>query len=288
MTASADVGITTVMTYNILFGGNGRLQLLARVIDQVRPDILALVEAPERGTLQQFARRIQMHCAVGPCWGGQPVAILSPHAVRPVVGLGRPPGVSRSLVAAVVELPGGTERLVVATHLSARLQFSRGDGVRRVAEARAVLAALAPYRDTPHLLVGDFNATAPGEPLARHRPCDTGDRYGERTLPARLHAWVQRQIARTWVWPLVRPLVELLPPPGVIDSFLDAGYVDCFTERGAGKTRHTWPSWSPVARIDFILAHPSLREKLVECRIVDGPPASGASDHLPVAARFRP
>ena len=60
-----------------------------------------------------------------------------------------------------------------------------------------------------------------------------------------------------------------------------AGWEDALA--GAGPEAGTFPASRPRARIDYILASPQMRERLVEAFILD----DASSDHLAVVARFR-
>jgi len=64
-----------------------------------------------------------------------------------------------------IEEADGSQLTVFITHLTASFTNGRaGDSIRRD-EVREILRIMAPLQGTPHLLMGDFNALAPGDRL---------------------------------------------------------------------------------------------------------------------------
>jgi exodeoxyribonuclease III len=112
-----------------------------------------------------------------------------------------------------------------------------------------------------HVLAGDFNTLAPAEDL------------DVRRLPARL-----------------RPLVWLSGGRirwRVIQTVLDAGYVDAYRTEHALAPGHTMPSWDPQVRLDDVFVPQAFVDRVGHCDVVVHPAAAAASDHLPVFATLR-
>lgn len=115
----------------------------------------------------------------------------------------------------------------------------------RIAQVEHLLS-LAARLHCPQVLLGDFNALAPGE----FQDSITG---------------------------------QLAPPAAtqVIARMLRAGYVDAQATVGRGP-RESWSTTRPIIRIDYIWLSPQLQGRLVACERLDTPLARVASDHFPV------
>jgi endonuclease/exonuclease/phosphatase family metal-dependent hydrolase len=301
-----------VMTYNILVGGSdGRLQATEAVIRHYVPDIVGVQEANDPAALHALAERLGMHCIMGYAASGYHVALLSRWPIRAWTQHGRPI-FQKALLEAVIDLPGEAQPWhVFVAHLTA--DFFRGHAAerRRVAEIRAILDCMAPARErgTPHLLMGDFNTLAPGEPFhavgllsrvieldaerERTRKELAGHPHLAYVVPPPLHpllplirripstpplAWLFSQAANRWL------------PRWAVPPLLDAGYVDCVQAAyGAAPPPPTCPLPEPAGRIDYLWAYPSLAARLCGCAVIEdapGCPVNRASDHRPVLARF--
>jgi endonuclease/exonuclease/phosphatase family metal-dependent hydrolase len=62
-------------------------------------------------------------------------------------------------------------------------------------------------------------------------------------------------------------------------------FVDAHLALGKGRFRGTWPSFFPVARIDYVFVSPEVR--VIDVRVLRTPTARIASDHLPLVARLQ-
>jgi endonuclease/exonuclease/phosphatase family metal-dependent hydrolase len=145
---------------------------------------------------------------------------------------------SRGVIWAEVEV-NGTPLTFGIVHLENRTEQVRLEQIEHL------LPVLAQLRQ-PRILVGDFNAVAPGEYLDS----------------------VRKQIA----------------PPAmtqVIARMLAAEYVDAQSVVGRGP-RESWSSTHPIMRIDYVWLSPELQPKLVSCERWDTPLSRMASDHFPV------
>ncbi|WP_091554555.1 endonuclease/exonuclease/phosphatase family protein [Micromonospora pattaloongensis] len=263
------------MTYNIKTGGRdgdgrSRLDEIIAVIDDQRPDVLALQELRgfgRRGLLDRFARALGMTPYLARSWVGQSVAVLL-----------RPPGEALSagpirgpFLHAAARVVVDTDRgplVVVGTHLD---PFR---GRRRLREARWIAARLR--RDRMALLMGDLNSLDPWTDHAE-RIERLSARYRSRhMLPGPTDTVDTRAVAE-----LER-----------------AGLVDLFRHAPGGGREHTAPTTEGGGhefsgmRLDYILGTPAVAKLARACRVVEGGAAERASDHYPVVAEldlsFRP
>jgi len=134
-------------------------------------------------------------------------------------------------------------------------------------EVAALLDIVARFRDSLHLLMGDFNTLA---------PTDYAGCPGE----------LERLEAEVCSREDSKGVRELLPLRAVL-RILAAGYADAWATAAAGGEGATWPAPSPRVRIDYLFVPPALQGRLVACRVPDSEPARTASDHRPVLAEFR-
>jgi endonuclease/exonuclease/phosphatase family metal-dependent hydrolase len=240
-----------VLTYNIWNGGEDRLEAIAAVLRGADPDAVALVEATSRANAEWLARSLGMELAFGEANLGFHVAWLSRLPIRRAHNH-RPPLLAKTVLEIELETAGEVVRLF-ATHLA-----SRHDPRPPNEEIPAVLAAMRRSGDSPHALVGDFNALAVGDPVGEPPPG-------------------------------VEPRGEAIEgvPRLAISPLLDAGYVDCFRALHSQEPGHTYLASAPWLRLDYVFASPALAGRLQACDVVRGEPAPHASDHLPVYAEFR-
>ena len=125
------------------------------------------------------------------------------------------------------------------------------------AEVQAIASILRGARSEPHLLVGDFNAVARGDPVGDppHGVVKTGD---------------------------ARPDA----PRRALHYLREAGYVDCYRARHPRRPGYTYPAAGPWLRLDYAFASPNMARYLVDCDVVRSALARRASDHLPVVVCF--
>jgi exodeoxyribonuclease III len=135
-----------ILSYNILAGGEDRLPHLARVIQDQRPDAVALLEARSRALTEELAQQLEMELIFGEANNG----------LDHVAWLSRLPVIR----AENHRLPIFAKTLF-ATHLKAGRNQQKEQ--HRVAEIQAVLTALQARGGQPHLLVGDLNALHPAD-----------------------------------------------------------------------------------------------------------------------------
>lgn len=242
-----------LLTYNIRYGGVGRVGPLASVIRTCTPDVVVLQEATRPDVVEQLAVATGM--AV---WAAHPrhsVGFMSRLAVARHEWH-RPAASRRAFLEIVLS---GSSLRIFGVHLSAI--HSNWTERRRVRELRAVLAGIEKHSHGFHVVTGDFNTLAPGETLDL------------RKLPPRLRAlvWVTGRTIRY----------------ETIQIMLDASYVDAFRFLYPAQEEpgFTFPTWDPHVRLDFVFLPVDWTARLKRCEVVNGTEAvRAASDHLPLLA----
>lgn len=246
-----------ILSYNILCGGEDRLPLIASVIQAQQPDVVALLEANSRANAETLAQQLGMNLTFAESNSDFHVAWLSKLPVTRAKNY-RLPVLAKTLLEIDISWEG-IPLALFATHLTAGRKEEHEH--YRMAEMQAILEVLQSLGDRPHALVGDLNTLDPK---------DVPDLPTEVTIGSK-----QSQLQPASI-------------PWQVHSLLsNAGYVDCYrvvhpTEQGYTYTRPT-----PVLRIDYIFATPSLAQRLSICEVVVGEEAMIASDHLPIWAEFR-
>lgn len=250
-----------IVSYNILDGGTGRADPLAEVILAQRSDIVCLQEAQDVAVLERIALRLDMDFfRAGD--DEQAVAILSRWPIRETIDHGalRNGQISKSLLAAVVTAPDGTELPIGIVHLppGAREQ----DETAREAELAVVLEVFERCRreNRPHLLVGDFNSNAP------YQQIDPA-----RCKPKTRRAWEENGGAI---------------PRRVVQNLLDNGYVDTLhaADRQRSATDVSFTTLHPGQRVDYIFAFGIDPMRIRSAWIEQDRLAKYASDHFPIGA----
>jgi endonuclease/exonuclease/phosphatase family metal-dependent hydrolase len=69
-----------------------------------------------------------------------------------------------------------------------------------------------------------------------------------------------------------------------VQTILDAGYDDAYRVQHALAPGHTFPSWDPHLRLDYVFARHEHRDRVIACDVIVDPRAVVASDHLPIVA----
>lgn len=303
--------MTRILSYNILVGGKRRVDQLTKIISSAHPDIVGLVEANSLQAVEELADRLGMQYQIS---GGQTqardwqTALLSHLPIVETHSHFRPEILTRPVLEVCLEEEDGHKLTVFVTHLAAAFYRGRGgDGIRR-REVQEILRIMAPKRGTPHLLMGDFNAIAPGDRLQASvlvRYLTAMDlRYRQNPHAAVGHPYLDFVVPGPLRF--LKPLLRVIPrskvlsalfdgagslyaPRGSIGMLREAGYIDCFRYTNPGDPGFTCPAAAPAGRIDYIFASPELAERLTRCCVItDGNGLRGdeASDHLPVVAQF--
>jgi endonuclease/exonuclease/phosphatase family metal-dependent hydrolase len=303
--------MTSILTYNILLGGTQRTEKLAKIIESTHPDIIGLIEATNPLVVEELAQRLGMRFIMsgrGKHSRDWQIAVLSR---LPILGakihtypkvLGR-----RHMLEVTVEETSGNQLTVFAIHLTSNF-YNKTSCTRRRNEIQLALSLMAPRRGQPHLLLGDFNSIAPGEPvygckLLRYLLIER-DNYYQHTAAFSLHKHYSSIESLLRAYPL-RPfirfaltnrylaaLIDLIGAShaeGGIDLLQRAGYVDCYRHSNPYALGFTCPSPALSGRIDYIFASPDLAERLIYSDVIgegNGVCGEEASDHLPVIAEF--
>ncbi len=301
--------MTRILSYNILLGGTPRIEQLTSIIRSTSADVVGLVEATDPNVIEELARRLDMQF----CLSGQGkhdrdwhLGVLSRLPITQVQVHTRPNSFTRRhLLEVCVEEPGGRQVAVFVVHLTASFHRGRESNRTRRVEVQEILSIMSERRDTPHLLMGDFNSLAPGDSLKassilryfllQYPESGSKKKAAKFVQPTSITGVSSRRrtIAQIIVQnPVLSSIVNVIGPryaQGGIDLLLKAGYVDCFRRIHPHARGYTCPAPSPAGRIDFIFASPELARSLTTCDIVtEGEEvyAAEASDHLPVLAEF--
>jgi len=272
-----------VMTYNILFGGVGREQLIRDVVGAIRPDIAVFTEVTAGDSFDAIAD------AVGPYRGGRngrtareypAIASRWPIMQSELHG---PPWAPRKWVEATMRPFGGPSVTVHGVHLVPQPLWPFE--IWRRQEVHWLVQRLRARAPAPQIVAGDFNALRAGD--------------SERREGAPL--WVRFQ----------QSLQGGTTPRWALRLLTDDGYADCYRACHPRQSGFTVPAWNPSARIDYVFASAGLKTALRSAGVLEArkPEDSSrtaprrslaellglravaslggeASDHLPVWADF--
>ena len=301
--------MTRILSYNILAGGNRRVDQLTKIISSAHPDIVGLVEATSLRAVEELADRLGMQYRMN----GTPTqrrdwqaALLSRLPIIETHPHVRPGILTKPTLEACIEEENGRKLTLFVTHLAAAFYQGRGgEGIRR-REVQEILRIMAPKRGKPHLLMGDFNAIAPGDRLKasallrylitmdlqyRRNPHED---FGHPNLdavvpePLRFLYPLLQTIPRSKVLcALIDEAGSLYASRGSISMLREAGYIDCFRYTNPYDPGFTCPAAAPAGRIDYIFASPEIAGRLSRCCVItegNGLHSDEASDHLPIVA----
>ncbi len=303
--------MTRILSYNILAGGKRRVDQLTNIINSAQPDIVGLVEAYNPRTVEEIAQRLGMHYRMSENFTqvnkGQ-TALLSRLPIIETHSHYYSDIHTRSILEACIEEEDGHKLTVFITHLTAAFYQTRGGEGPRRHEVQEILRIMASKRGTPHLLMGDFNAIAPGDRLKasallryliimdqhyRHNPYeDLGSPNLDTVVPKPLrflYPFMQTITRSKILSALLDTTGSLYISRSSISLLRKAGYVDCFRLKNPKDPGFTCPAASLAGRIDYIFASPELAERLSASYVVtegNGLRGDEASDHLPVLAEF--
>ena len=241
-----------LLSYNIRYGGLGRVETIAHVINDSAPDLVLLQEATRPRVVEQLAAATGM--TEWRSFERQSLAFLSRRPIA--VAEWHRPRFSRHAFIEVV--PAGMNVRIFGVHLSA--VHAAWTERRRAFELRGLLRGIAQHQGGFHVLAGDFNTLAPGELLEM------------RALPRRLRALVWLSGGRI-KW-------------RTIQMILDAGYADAYRLRHYQEIGHTFPTWAPHLRLDYAFVPTTFSERVIACDVVRHPEAVRASDHFPIIAEL--
>lgn len=303
--------MTRILSYNILVGARRRVDPLTRMIKAACPDIIGLVEATNPHVVEELARRLEMQYVMSAYprhaqdWQ---IALLTRLPIVSTQTHFRAHTLIKPILEVEVEEPGGRQLTVFVTHLSAAFNKGWAGNAIKKSEIRELIRIMAAKRGTPHLIMGDFNALAPGDPfkasallryivkLDKRYKQNPGAIVGHPHLdfvvpaPLRIFNPLLRIIPRSrLLCTIFDTAASAYAPRGSIGLLQSAGYVDCFRKMNPGTPGFTCPAAAPAGRIDFIFGSPELAQSLSASYILTegvGVRGEQASDHLPVVAEF--
>lgn len=237
------------MSYNIRYGGVGHESELVDVIVAVAPDVVLLQEAIRPDIVARLASASgyeHFGSRRGQSTGFMSRLPVASHAWH----------LPRGARHAFLELVIADDVLrLYALHLSA--WFSKWSERRRAYEIGALLAGIKEHQHGFHVLLGDFNALAPGELLQ----------------VSRLPAWI-----RAMVWLSGRDIAR-----DTIQTMLDANYADVWRRLHPDDAGYTFPTWDPHVRLDYAFTPAGHADRVLSFDIVVEPATvKTASDHHPI------
>ena len=247
-----------LLTYNLLEGGlpaegsPDRLGAALRVIDSADADVVAILEArhwrrSRREAFRRAGSALGMRGILAPANSGFDIAVFSRLPIVRWVNHGPDTVFLHTTVSVDLVTPAGETVTVFVTHL-------RPEHEGRWQEARLLLNWVRPYRKRLCAICGDFNALAPGDPVASQL------------------IWPGSELGRR--------------EPRLIAAVRRCGWIDCFRERNPRAPGYTLGAGRRVARVDYIFASKRLATRLRGCAVVAHPEVLSASDHSPVWAQF--
>ena len=224
------------------------------------PDVIVLQEVLSPDLLERFAHELGMQAFFGSGNSRKRVALLSALPVQSFNSLYSFPSIYRNVIQARIVCEFDKTIQLIGIHAPPNLSI--GFEMWRWWEARNVLQLLKPNTTELCLVLGDFNAIAPG------------DRPIVETMPKQLKFLIYLQGKRFYHF--------------AIKQYLSHGLIDCFRALLPKEDGFTLPTASPNARLDYILASANLRPLLKECRVVLEPDVTRkASDHYALITEFR-
>jgi endonuclease/exonuclease/phosphatase family metal-dependent hydrolase len=315
-----------VVTYNLLFGGARRQELIRRVLARADADVIALQEASDTDFIERLASELGMTAVIGaPSERGSPLnlALLSRLPILRSENRQHRGKMLRSHLECDVAAPDGNPFRVHCVHLVASFGEKANGEVRRLKEIEAVLTGVAAGKPMRHLVIGDFNAVAPGDVpastlfltrMARLRRAGLVVRMSDGMMGPRLGGGEGSELESRWLAAGVDPRLDVgvpklprvfssltgrLPLSPRIDRFvarhiehwtverlLELSYIDCFRQVHPRAAGYTCATWLPAARIDYVFASPELAPLLERCEVVG---SRGCPDpDVPIASDHHP
>jgi endonuclease/exonuclease/phosphatase family metal-dependent hydrolase len=244
-----------LLSYNIRFGGRGRVASLAEVIRGVNPDVVLLQEATDPSVIEQLSRETSLKH-----WGSRPDYSMGFLTKIPVAhhAWHHPRNSRHPFLELALE---GVDCRIFGLHLVA--WFSKWTERKRARELRALLDGIREHQHGFHLIAGDFNALAPGELLEVQR----------------MPRWI-----RAMIWLSGRDISR-----ETIQLMLDEGYVDAWRLLHPNDAGFTFPTWDPHLRLDYTFVPKRDAGRIAVCEVLWTPDAivRDASDHAPILVEVR-
>lgn len=248
-----------ILSYNILAGGEHRLPLIASVIQQQQPDLVALQEARSRSNAEAHAHQLGMSFTFGEAHNTNKDHVAWLSRLPVIHAENHPFPIFAKTLLEIEVIWKGMPLALFTTHLKAG-QDLEGEQ-HRIAEMQAILQLLRDHHNQTQVLVGDFNTLHPTD-----------------------HPNVSAYVA------VLKARGERTPAPQfprrVIPLLLEAGYVDCYRALHPFTLEDTSYTSHQALRVDYIFSTSRLAERLSACDIIREGDAEIASDHFPIWAEF--
>ncbi len=215
--------VATLNILNLADRWPERLSLLLADMAALQPDVMGLQEVVyvmQQDRLLGAAGEGDYRAVRG--WAGRPeygnsLLVRAPLTAADVERLDL--GYQRAANRAVIELPGGSRVLVVATHLHHLIP----DDAIRIEQTTRLLAWTDDHPDADaEIVMGDFNARPESEPWQRMRAA------GFRSAYASVHG---AEPAVTWPSGLQAPAIDTDGEPGCLDYIWLRGRIDAVAAR---------------------------------------------------------
>jgi endonuclease/exonuclease/phosphatase family metal-dependent hydrolase len=244
-----------LLSYNIRFGGRGRVGALAEVIRGADPDVVLLQEATDPGVIEQLSRETSLSH-----WGSRSDYSMGFLTRIPVEhhAWHQPRNSRHHFLELALE---GVDCRIFGLHLVA--WFSKWTEKKRAREIRALLEGIREHQHGFHVIAGDFNALAPGELLEVRR----------------MPRWI-----RAMIWLSGRDISR-----ETIQLMLDEDYVDAWRLLHPNDSGFTFPTWDPHLRLDYAFVPKRDADRIAVCEVLWTPDAivREASDHAPILVEAR-
>jgi len=297
-----------VLTYNLLFGGTRRQHLISAVLRRADADVIALQEASDTAFVERLAEELGMEAIIGEPsdrLSSLNLALLTRLPILRWRNRQHRGHMLRSHLECDVATPGGGALRLHCVHLIASFGEKANGEVRRLRELNVALEGVNRGKPLPHLILGDFNAVAPGDVpastlfltrMAKLRRAGLVVRRPDGQMGPRLCADEGPGLEDAWQAAGVDPRLDVgvpilprvfssmtgrLPLSSGIDRFiarhiehwtverlLDLGYTDCYRTSHPRAPGYTCATWLPAARIDYVFASPELVPALERCEVI--------------------
>lgn len=250
-----------IVSYNILYGGQDRLDLIAEAIAALDADIIGLQEANDPANVARLAEKLGYHHAVAESQVSPfHVALISRRPILAAANLSlRCAALQRSALRATIDMDGEAWRVVV-------LHLAPGGAEDREALRMRELDDLLPVLDEdedhgrPTVMMGDFNSTA------LHHPHGSPQQGRDAGPPPPAGNSVPRDVAH---------------------RLTEAGWTDAVHVARPDQVKHTITPKRPTTRVDYIWLCNALAGRLLDADVEQNHRTATASDHYPVWALLR-
>ena len=249
------------MTYNILEGGEGRIDPLAEVIRLADADVVMVAEAWVEGLFLKLADRVGMDRfrAENPRNPEGAVGVLSRLKIVEGVNHAALDGRFTKGACHVIVETGKGRLPIIGVHLHARETLA--DEAERLKEMPGVFGIGELFRGRPHVIAGDFNAYHPGQVVDAEK----------------LRESTKERISKQG-WEVPREVVRRI---------LERGYVDGHAlHHAAAEFGTSFTTSHPAARVDYVFVTADLCGRVKGCAVFKPEMARFASDHFPVVCEL--